>query len=308
VIMEIFSSMGLNAWLREAELLNEHKAIIIACLIALLFLILILIGKRLYRLKNKPLHKGVAPGCDQHIGSRKEQQDAFGFSELSNEAFIEHGGAVAVVADGMGGLMGGREASQRSVQSFLSDYVRKNETVSIINQLYASINEANRKVVTWAEETGLKGKTGTTLAAAVVHDSRLYWASAGDSRIYLIRDNQVFQVTYDHTYGRKLEEMAERGEISREEAENHPARNSLTSFLGLESLEEIDLSDTPISLQPNDMILLCSDGLYHSVTEEEMVNASVLDAQEAAEELIRLALQKQLPYQDNLTAVILKIS
>ena len=108
----------------------------------------------------------ILPGNHQHIGTRFEQQDAFAFGDLSDAAFLAHGGALAVLADGMGGLKKGGEAARLAVRVFVDSYLAKSADESMEDALERSIQEANRAVHSFAEEHGLEGSCGTTLVAA----------------------------------------------------------------------------------------------------------------------------------------------
>lgn len=254
-----------------------------------------------------PSHLTVVPGNAQHIGSRTEQQDSFGFTDINDYPFINKFGVLAVVADGMGGLKGGKEASHLAVQTFINQYQESPSITSIPEKLITSLRAANESVKAFAVQNELVGGIGTTLIAAVVYKDHLYWLSVGDSRIYLYRNNTLEQLTKDHIYANELDEKAAAGQISREEADQDPQRESLTSYLGLEEIDELDVSVKPIHLEKEDSVILCSDGLYGSVSPTEMIDAfSSFSTQEAAEELIKLALNKQKPYQDNVTVAILR--
>ncbi|RBW68948.1 PP2C family protein-serine/threonine phosphatase [Bacillus taeanensis] len=246
----------------------------------------------------------ITPGNAQHIGARTEQQDAFAFSDLTDYETIKKFGVLSIVADGMGGLSGGREASQTAVQTFLYTYL--NSTFETIEErLDDALYTANKAVYELSLQKELQGQMGTTLIAAVIKDQYLYWRSAGDSRIYLYRQQNLTQLTKDHIYGTKLDQKAADGEITTEEAANHPERNYLTSFLGLETIPEIDRQHTPLILLPEDRVMLCSDGLYGRLTELEMINHLHFNPQEAADKLLQSVLRKQHPKQDNVTAAIL---
>ena len=131
-----------------------------------------------------------AAGNAQHIGSRPQQQDAFGFSDPSDARFVTHGGFLGIVADGVGGLTHGLEASQSAVRAFLQAYQQKSESESIPEALRRSLREANAAVLRVASEPSGEG-AGTTLAAAVLHETALYWIAAGDSRIYLLHEGRL---------------------------------------------------------------------------------------------------------------------
>lgn len=247
----------------------------------------------------------IIPGNAQHIGSRQEQQDDFGFSNTADIAFISHGGVLALVTDGMGGLFQGREASLLAKQTMLQQYEEKSVEETVPQALLKALSAANASVVEMAQKANLAGETGTTLAAAVIKDDELNWISVGDSHIYLYRQGEMFQLSTDHDYARLLALEVAKGSINPEEAANHPQRQALTSYLGQPNLEEIDRNQDPIILQPGDRILLCSDGLYKTLSEEEIVQIVDQEPQHAAEDLINATLAKGKTNQDNVTVAIL---
>jgi len=247
----------------------------------------------------------IIPGNAQHIGSRKEQQDDFGFSDMDNVAFVNHGGVLAVVTDGMGGLARGRQASLIAKQALLQEYDRKSIKKTIPQALVRALAVANARVVEMARQSGLEGQTGTTLAAAVINDNELHWVSVGDSRIYLYRRGELLLLTTDHDYGRQLDQEAALGQITPAEAAAHPQRQALTSYLGLRFLSEIDRNEEPLIIEVGDRILLCSDGLYKTVPEEEMVRFLDQAPQDAADGLIAATLARGKTNQDNVTVAIL---
>lgn len=250
----------------------------------------------------------VIPGNAQAIGKRTEQQDSFAFSDLSDEFFTSQYGVLAILADGMGGMLGGKEASQLAVQTFLHHYLNSSETHNIPDKLLSALEIANASVVQFAHQNDIEGKVGTTLIAAAVIKEQLYWLSVGDSRIYLKQRESLTQLTSDHVYARELDEKAAKQEITYEEAANDPQRTSLTSFIGLKNLKQIDIAMDPIHLTKGDAIILCSDGLYGSLTTDEIIEGfSSNSAQEAAEKLLKFALSKEIPNQDNVTIALLSI-
>lgn len=247
----------------------------------------------------------VEPGNAQNVGARTSQQDAFGFSEKDDQHFVSHGGVLAVLADGMGGLANGGEASHLAVREFLATYMAKTPEVSIPDALLEALNKANNAVFQLAKDTKQEDNTGTTLVAAVVHGETLYWIAAGDSRLYLCRQGRMTQINEDHLYAKELDRDVASGRISAEKALSHPERWALTSFLGQEKPEEIDRNIKPFSLEAGDRLLLCSDGLYPVLSERAMAEGLVGNAQLAAENLIQMVLAQERPGQDNATAVIL---
>lgn len=244
-------------------------------------------------------------GNAQQLGDRHEQQDAFAFTNIEDATFVAHAGVLAVVADGMGGMAMGRQASQWAVQIILAMYEEKSRDEGIPEALTHALHYANDAILQLAEEAGMRGKVGTTIVAAVIHQGQLYWVSVGDSRLYLYRQGILSQITTDHVYAVELARAVIRGDLSQEEAEHHPERQSLTSYLGMESLTKIDTNTTPFSLCDGDRVLLCSDGLYGTLNGREMTAVLAGNPQQATEALIRETLTKQKPHQDNVTAVIM---
>jgi len=246
----------------------------------------------------------VRPGNCQHIGARGSQQDAFGFSDKDDLAFVAHGGVLAVVADGMGGMANGGEASHLAVRVFLHAYMAKQADETVHTAMLRALDEANQAVITLSHQVG-EENVGTTLVAAVIHGDALHWVSVGDSRLYLWRNGQLTQLSEDHIYANDLDRDAASGNISREDAENHPERHSLTSYLGLTPLDVMDHNLKSFPLLPRDRLLLCSDGLYAALEEIEIAPICDREVQQTAEELVALVLAKDRPGQDNLTVAIL---
>ncbi|MFC5532025.1 protein phosphatase 2C domain-containing protein [Cohnella yongneupensis] len=249
----------------------------------------------------------VVPGNAQHIGARQEQQDAFAFSDFDDESQVRLTGFYAVLADGMGGLAKGRETSNLAVGTMLRQYGERKASESIPEALLRGVRLANEAVCRLARDSDMEWNIGTTLMTAVIQEGKLYWISVGDSRIYLARQGNVTQLTTDHVYGRKLQEDVRNGIISREQAESHPERATLTSYLGIPEVQEIDKNLTPYPLQHGDCVMLCSDGLHGAITESEMSRCFTEGGhpQQIAESLVQAALAKGIANQDNVTVAIL---
>lgn len=244
------------------------------------------------------------PGNTQHQGARASQQDAFGFSDPYDIKLVAHGGMVAVVADGMGGMAHGSDASLAATHAFLDAYAAKAHAESIPQALRRALETANRAVLERAERAGVVGEMGTTLVAMALHDASYYLISVGDSAAYLLRRGRLYQLTAEHTHGEDLDHDAVRGNISEEEAALDPERHALTSFLGIESLEHVDASEDPRPLEPGDRVLICSDGLSKVLDESEIVASLAGDPQSAADRLLEQVLTQQRPDQDNVTALV----
>lgn len=250
----------------------------------------------------------LVPDNFQHVGSRKEQQDAFYFSDLDDGRLVERAGVLAIVADGMGGLQGGRQSSRLACQTFREAYEAKDANEPIPEALWRALRAANEAVGRQARRSGLQGETGTTLVAAVVAGRDLHWISAGDSRLYLHRGDALTRVTIDHDYARELDRDVARGRLSREDAEVDPQRTALASYLGAGPVPHVDRSVRPLTLQPGDRLLLCSDGLYDALGDDEISDTlAAAPPGGAAERLMNRVLEKNRPRQDNLTGALLDL-
>lgn len=247
----------------------------------------------------------IIPDNAQALGTRERQEDSFAFSNFDDPKLIKERGYVAIVADGMGGLSWGKEASETVVQSFLDSYQNITPFEDIIHLLQVSLQNANDMVRNMAIEKGKVNQTGTTLAAAAILEDSLYWISVGDSRIYLYRDSELIQLTEDHQYSKLLYEEVMKENITKEEADSHPQKNALISFLGLSSLPEIDFNVQAFKLNEGDTILLCSDGLHGFISDEEIAAVLMEHRPYAAHPLTNVALKKKHPYQDNITVATL---
>jgi len=247
----------------------------------------------------------VITGHAQHIGEREEQQDAYGFSSLDDEDAIMRHGVLAVLADGMGGYAMGKEAGQLAVQTMLNEYIAKSAEESIPQALEQSLHLANQAVYEMALSHELEWSVGTTLIATVIHQGELYWISAGDSRIYLFRGGVLMPLTRDHIYANRLKEHVLAGNLTQEEADLHPERHLLTSYLGIPRITEIDANQEPLLLVTGDLVILCSDGLYDDLSDKLLEEASCLYPPLAAAFILQHVLAGQRPYQDNATIAIL---
>lgn len=250
----------------------------------------------------------ILPGNAQFIGSRNDQQDSFGFSDIENIDLVEKVGVLAVLADGMGGLEKGKDASNVAVKEMLNSFAESpgdEPTVQILNRI---LHLTNSSILEFADKYDLYRGMGTTMIAAVIKEESLYWISVGDSRLYLFRNNILTQMTEDHNYAMELEKDVNFGKITREEALSENCRDYLTSYLGMEEIKYIDSNFEPFKLEKKDLILLCSDGLYKTLNNEEIIrilNENKNNPQEAAEKLISKVKNYEKIYQDNVTVVIL---
>jgi PPM family protein phosphatase len=247
----------------------------------------------------------VIPGNAQTIGTRNRQEDSFAFSNFTDEALVEKLGFVAVVADGMGGLSFGKEASQIAVHTFLKTYLYASQSVNIVDRMIEAIHRANQAILDLAMKESAENEVGTTLISVVILKNVMYWVSIGDSRIYLFRNTELIQLTEDHKYKSILYQQAMSGKLTKEEADMDPRANWLTSYLGKTKITEIDFNIEPFYLKEDDIILLCTDGLYDFLPEVEMKSVLAQYGASSAQNLIDCCIRKKHKYQDNITAVTL---
>lgn len=244
-----------------------------------------------------------AAACLHHTGSRSDQQDSYGISDLTNAALFQRKGLLAVIADGMGGLQGGAEISARIIAHFLSAFSQGNQTDDA-QALLAMAAGANDAINRHLASSGHRG--GSTLAAAILRPGRLFFIAVGDSRLYLLREGTLTQLNRDHTLQSALDEQAIRGEIPLSEAENEPQRAALTRYIGMGHLTAWDRNLRPLPLQRGDAVLLMTDGVFHTLDETEIASlCKGVPPQEAARRVEAAILAKRKPGQDNFTAIFI---
>lgn len=199
----------------------------------------------------------------------------------------ENGEYLLIVADGMGGHRKGEVASSIVVSRLGK---RFNETVTIgtkldaVNWLNDNINEINKEIITYGEENEDSKGLGTTVVVALLTNSYLIFGNIGDSSGYVMKNNKIHKVTKDHTL---VNLLVAAGNISIDEAKNHPQKNVLMKALGASEKAEMDIFDVDINC---DAIFLCSDGLTNMLTDdqiEKVLNDEELEIDEKVEKLIR---------------------
>ena len=169
-----------------------------------------------------------------------------------------------VVADGMGGHKAGDFASSYAVEILLST-IREDENSNPVKIIRAAIENANTQLLREASDNEAMSGMGTTMVLVTIVGHYAYVANVGDSRLYLIDEDKISQITKDHSL---VEEMVRMGEISRDDARNHPDKNIITRALGAGRDVDVDFFD--IRLTPGDILLLCSDGLSNMVPDEDV--------------------------------------
>lgn len=234
------------------------------------------------------------------IGARQSQQDAFGVSSIANNKLVKEKGILAIVADGMGGLQNSGEISQTIVRSALKRFSESSGTQrETLLMLGANINGLANENFT--------ASTGTTFIAASLRDNLLDFISIGDSRIELCRNGTLLMLNRVHNYAADLDSSAARGLVSVTSALNDPKRARLTSYVGMAEPSAVDMPVTPIQLGKGDKIIIMTDGVFGTLSDEQIAGALALPAPEAAQKLDALIREANNPNQDNYTAIIIEI-
>ena len=233
-----------------------------------------------------------------------QNEDYYCYVEPEEEDQFLRRGRLVVVADGMGGHIGGQIASGLAVDSLRDTFLDENAPSDPQAVLVAGFTRAQQAILGEATRQPELNGMGTTCTAVIVRDGELTYGHIGDSRLYLFREGWLTQLTEDHTL---VNNLVKSGAITAEQAAVHEKRNVLTAALGMRS-EQVaaDFSNEPLRLQENDAIVLASDGLHGLVSLDEIRNAvSTLSAYECCRTLVGLARQRGGP--DNITVQILKI-
>ena len=199
--------------------------------------------------------------CQTDVGLKRNNNQDFVYASNHKVGALD---GLLIVADGMGGQAAGDLASRLCVESMV-DAIEASRQKGAVKVLSEAIRSANRAVTQKAaSDPDLMGM-GTTLVAATPENGSLFVANVGDSRLYLLDDDRIEQITHDHSL---VEEMVRAGKLRREQAKNHPKKNIITRAIGEEGDPEIDFFD--VSLNPGDIALLCSDGLTNMVEDEQI--------------------------------------
>jgi PPM family protein phosphatase len=231
---------------------------------------------------------------------RTNNEDATRFVRPANREVQLRKGYLAVVADGMGGHTAGEVASQMATEIISKTYYQRPEGPE--DSLYFALAKANRLIWQAAGRNARQKGMGTTCTTLVVCENQLYIAHVGDSRAYLYKNGSLTRLTTDHTYVQKL---VEEGIIQAYEADTHPERNVLTRAMGTHNKVEIDVGKSPYMLEEGDRLLLCSDGLYDYLSDEEMEEWLNLESlSEAAQHMIEQA--KLRGGHDNITVMLIE--
>jgi len=250
--------------------------------------------------KTKP---GIEVASLTDVGrQRANNEDSCQYWE-ADEADFSRKGCLAIVADGMGGYEGGQEASRLAVETVCEIYDRAFEG-DPQKTLITGFTTAHARIQNYALRYPQFQGMGTTCTALSIVGSQLCFAHVGDSRLYLVRGSQVSRLTRDHSYVGRL---VESGIVRSEDAESHPQRHILTAALGSGREVDPDFPDQPLALEEGDQLVLCTDGLWSLVGEQEIAAAVRSHAPaKSCNALVAMALDRGAP--DNVTVLVLRFS
>ncbi len=233
------------------------------------------------------------------IGTREEQQDCV-------EVYCEDLAMLAVVCDGMGGMEGGQLASNTVVSTLIELFKERDRSEPISSFYLRSIDILDEKVVALIDSEGARLNAGTTVVSAYIEKYFLYWMSIGDSRMYLLRGDDIVAATRDHNYFLTLNAMPESFVPT---ADDIAQGSALISYIGMGGVSIMDISNNPIALVPDDYILLTTDGLFKALTDEDIKNTirSDITVAEKADKLLEMAEKLAPESRDNISFVLISV-
>ncbi len=226
-------------------------------------------------------------------GGREKNEDRMGYCYTRDSGLF-------VLADGMGGHPEGEVAAQLALQTVSALFQReaRASVKDVPGFLTASLMAAHHQIIRYASDKGMLDTPRTTLVVAVVQDGCATWIHCGDSRLYVVRDGALLTRTRDHSYiEHQMPGVAQMGRIN---------RNILFTCLGSPTRPVFDVTG-PVALKQGDKILLCSDGLWGTLDEAEIVyQLGNLSVSEAVPDLVEKALRKGGPRSDNVTVLAME--
>ena len=232
---------------------------------------------------------------------RELNEDSGTYIQPDDPELLRSKGLLIVVADGMGGHSAGEVASRLAVDVVTRAYYEDGSDAR--SALEKAFHEANREIHKAAENDASKNGMGTTCTALVLQNGTAISAHVGDSRLYLVREESIYLMTEDHS---AVMEMVKAGLITLEQARHHPEKNVILRAMGSHPEVEVTTWQEPFPVKAGDRFLLCSDGLYDLVEDEEIKRIVMLSApQTACESLIALA--KERGGHDNITVGVVSL-
>lgn len=253
----------------------------------------------------KPVERMLSYQCAsiQGIGTRERQEDAYTLVNAGDVTRIREAGLLALVADGMGGMQNGSLASNMAIQIITGDFEVVDHQQPLEPQLAGSIDHACEMVY-----NELHGKGGSTIIACLLHDQKLYYAGAGDSFLYLLRQGRLTRLNRPHTLLHQTYlELIHGGCMDPSSARNMKEKHAVTQFLGVDELDDVDWFRRAMPLEDGDTLLLCTDGIGGVLSEPEITGCLGMNSiNDACATMQQIILEKGLPHQDNFTGIVIR--
>jgi len=226
----------------------------------------------------------------------KANQDSI---EVMLPGIFNHNPPLLIVADGMGGYSGGALASKIVIKTLSAYYRQAKQPINYSETLRTAIQLAHKEMLKRAQGDAELSKMGSTVVAAVLENDMLYIANVGDSRAFLLNQERIRQISWDHSF---VGELVRQKLITPAEASTHPKRNVLTMSISAQR-EDLEVYTNQLKLEKNDIVLLCSDGLWGPVSEAQIqAVAWEMPPQQASNKLVELANRNMGP--DNISVII----
>lgn len=239
----------------------------------------------------------------QGVGARERQEDSFSVANAFDVTEIKEKGLLFVVCDGMGGMKDGKIASETAIASIRNSFGQMDRAGNLAQQLKDSVYLASEEV-----EQALGGEGGSTIVVGIIFQEKLYYASVGDSFLYLKRGNQLYRLNKEHNMCNQLYlESVREGTMNPAEGENSIEAAALTQFLGMTGMSDVDGSVRPLPIKCGDIFLACSDGVGGVFSEEEVLQALSLEhPQDMCQQIEQGIISHARKNQDNYTALVVK--
>ena len=280
----------------------------ILLIVTILILIHLYFKKRRQKQTDKELAKPITPitikiledntntsvGSTQRFNRLENQKNALGIArnKLNEQLFI--------IADGMGDFENGAAAAQMCANGVLDAFNRISISPKQIPcELERWIHQINQRIYQTFQK-----QAGTTVTCVWISKNNLYWISVGDSKLYLFRQERLYQINEDHIWLKELYQSFMYGKITAEELINSKGTHNLTSNLGREEIPEFDKNDYPFEIKPGDHFLLCSDRVSANLENNDIINAlQTSDAQQCCMEIVKRISENDDQMQSNYSAI-----
>jgi PPM family protein phosphatase len=254
-------------------------------------------------------YTGVETAWAMVKGERIAQEDALHlhFDADNRSGYI-------IVADGMGGHTSGDIASSLAVEAVDEAlhrlWTQKHSLEKDMRtHLPDILDSANARIASYIKTNPQTSGMGTTVLAVIILEGRLYWASVGDSPLYLLRNGRLMQLNEDHSMARQIDQMVHAGQLTAQAAREHPNRSALTSVVMGDVIADADCSALPYELVRGDILIASSDGVC-SLSAKDLTGCILAPDQTADDSvaaITRMLEQRKDPTQDNLALCVVRI-